>query len=100
MWKYIAGLVGLGAVGYGVKMHMDKEPRLGDVASVQFGSMNVIGLAPGAVNPLLAFGQGQISATVKQVMPGDLVTGVVGAGIPVSFNKKSIVTLTRNGVLV
>jgi len=100
MLKLIAGLLGLGAVGYGIKRVMDKEPRLGDVATVQFGALNVIGLAPGAVNPLLAFGTGQISATVKQVMPGDLITGVVGAGIPVSFNKASIITLTRNGVLV
>jgi hypothetical protein len=100
MWKWIAGALGLGAVGYGLKSMMDKEPRPGDVASVPFASMQVIGLAAGAVNPLLAFGQGQISATVKQVMPGNTVTGIVGAGIPVSFNKASIISLTRGGKLV
>jgi hypothetical protein len=98
MWQWIAGLAGLGIVGYGLKSRADKQPRPGDVALVPFSALLVPGLAAGAVNPLLAFGQGQIPVTIKTVMPADILSGIVGAGIPVTFNGRSILALSRAGV--
>jgi len=100
MWKWIAGLAGLGAVGYGVKRHMDRDPRAGDLATVPFASLTVPGLSAGAVNPLLAFGVGPIKVAVQLTAPNGVVSGIVGAGIPVAFKKEAIVVLSRNGVIV
>lgn len=100
MWKWIVGALGLGAVGYGVKRHMDRDPRPGDLATVPFASLTVPGLAPGAVNPLLAFGVGPIKVSVQLTAPNGVVSGIVGAGIPVAFKKEAIVVLSRGGEII
>jgi hypothetical protein len=106
MWKYIAGALGLGLVGYGVKTQiMDKTPQIGDTALVPMNNLTVPGLAAGAFNPLGQLGNAAVNPTLQvkiTALPfGGSATApyaaTAGAGIPVQFVRSGMTGLQRAG---
>jgi len=105
LWKWIAGGLGLGAAGLVVKNRLDKTPRVGDIASVPISQLSIADqpAATPVINILEPFagpGIGLVNVTISLSRLGDSNTsnrGIVGAGIPVFFNRSNINRLTRAG---
>jgi hypothetical protein len=103
--KWALGLLGLGGGAFVAKTVFDKQPKIGDVATVQLGALKLQSGLPAAAS-LPGFGA---VGTANLTLPvpvnvsginGDTLSGIVSPGVPVVFAKTAILSLTRGGKVI